>query len=231
MFNSVSDNLLRVKERIKTACLKHGRDADDVKLVAVSKTKPIEMLSMAMEKGQREFGENYVQDALAKINVLPQATWHFIGNIQSNKTQLIANNFNWVHSLASVKVARRLNKQRGIKEPLNVLLQVNVSKDPDKAGIEADTANQILEEIQGLENLKLRGLMTITENTEDQSKQRQHFARLSQILEELNSQYSLPDFNQLSMGMTRDLEAAIAEGSTIVRIGTDIFGARETRVR
>ena len=114
------------------------------------------------------------------------------------------------------------------KEPLNVLLQVNVSKDPDKAGIEADTANQILEEIQGFENLKLRGLMTITENTEDQSKQRRHFARLSQILEELNSQYSLPDFNQLSMGMTRDLEAAIAEGSTIVRIGTDIFGARET---
>ena len=228
ILNSVGDNLLRVKERIRTACLKYGRDASGIKLVAVSKTKPVEMLSLAMENGQSEFGENYVQDALPKINFLPQATWHFIGNIQSNKTQLIANNFHWVHSLASVKVAKKLNDQREAKVPLNILLQVNVSRDPRKTGIETDSVNQFLEEIQDLENLKLRGLMTITENTDDQSKQRSYFKRLSRLLEELKSGHSLSDFNQLSMGMTGDLEAAVAEGATIVRIGTDIFGIRET---
>lgn len=228
MLKAVGDNLSRVRERISTACLKYGRETSDVRLVAVSKTKPVDFIYVAMEEGQMEFGENYVQDALAKIVVLPQATWHFIGNIQSNKTQQIANNFEWVHSLASVKVAKRLSRQREKRAPLNVLVQVNVSKDPKKTGIEADNVSQMLEEIQGLENLKLRGLMTITENTKEQNKQRRHFARLSRLLEELNCQYSLSDFNQLSMGMTQDLELAIAEGATIVRVGTDIFGARET---
>ena len=225
--NLVVNNLLRVKERIQSACLESGRDPGTVMLLAVSKTKPIEMLQIAMAEGQNAFGENYVQDAIAKINLLPNANWHFIGHIQSNKTQLIANNFDWVHSLASLKNAKRLNDQRERKKALNILLQVNVSKDPQKAGIQANTANEFLKAIEDMENLKLRGLMTIIENTKDQRQQRAQFARLSKLHEELNSKYVLPDFNQLSMGMTQDLEAAIAEGATIVRIGTDIFGARE----
>ena len=225
--NLVVNNLLRVKERIQSACLESGRDPGTVMLLAVSKTKPIEMLQIAMAEGQNAFGENYVQDAIAKINLLPNANWHFIGHIQSNKTQLIANNFDWVHSLASLKNAKRLNDQRERKKALNILLQVNVSKDPQKAGIQANTANEFLKAIEDMENLKLRGLMTIIENTKDQRQQRAQFARLSKLHEELNSKYVLPDFNQLSMGMTQDLEAAIAEGATIVRVGTDIFGARE----
>ncbi|MAI41267.1 MAG: YggS family pyridoxal phosphate-dependent enzyme [Candidatus Azotimanducaceae bacterium] len=225
--NLVVSNLLRVKERIQSACLESGRDPSTVMLLAVSKTKPIEMLQIAMAEGQNAFGESYVQDAIAKITVLPNASWHFIGNIQSNKTQLIANNFDWVHSLASLKIAKRLNDQRERKKALNILLQVNISKDPKKAGIQANTANEFLKAIEDMEKLKLRGLMTIIENTKDQRQQRAQFARLSKLHEELNSKYVLPDFNQLSMGMTQDLEAAIAEGATIVRIGTDIFGARE----
>ena len=227
ILNLVVNNLLRVKERIQSACLESGRDPGTVMLLAVSKTKPIEMLQIAMAEGQNAFGENYVQDAIAKINLLPNANWHFIGHIQSNKTQLIANNFDWVHSLASLKNAKRLNDQRERKKALNILLQVNVSKDPQKAGIQANTANEFLKAIEDMENLKLRGLMTIIENTKDQRQQRAQFARLSKLHEELNSKYVLPDFNQLSMGMTQDLEAAIAEGATIVRVGTDIFGARE----
>ena len=223
---SVTSNLHQVQERIYKACLQNNRDPGDVRLLAVSKTKPDTMVAEAIAAGQLDFGENYLQDAMVKVVQFPQACWHFIGHIQSNKTKQIANHFDWVHSVASQKVARRLNDQRELTTPLNVLLQINVSDDPAKAGIAEGQAEALLSCILGLKKLHPRGLMTITEQTEDPQAQRRHFKHLAQILDNLNSGYLLDRFNQLSMGMTGDLESAIAEGATIVRIGTAIFGQR-----
>jgi PLP dependent protein len=225
--STINDNLLAVQARINAACLLASRNPDTVNLLAVSKTKPIEMVTEAFAAGQRDFGENYLQDALGKIPAIQGATWHYIGAIQSNKTREIAEHFDWVHTVASIKVARRLNSQRSeAMTPLNVLLQVNINQEAGKAGILVDELPGLVESILAFEQITPRGLMAIPEQSSDPSTQRANFATLAELQKSIQAQFSLPQFDQLSMGMSGDLEAAIAEGATWVRIGTSIFGER-----
>jgi pyridoxal phosphate enzyme (YggS family) len=225
--STINNNLLAVQARINDACQLVSRNPDTVKLLAVSKTKPIEMVQEAFAAGQRDFGENYLQDALSKIPAIPGATWHYIGAIQSNKTREIAEHFDWVHTVASVKVARRLSSQRNeAASPLNVLLQVNINQESGKAGILANELPGLVESILGFEQITPRGLMAIPEQNSDLVVQRANFATLAKLQKSIQTQFNLPQFDQLSMGMSGDLEAAIAEGATWVRIGTSIFGER-----
>lgn len=224
----IADNLNRVRARVDEACHTWGRDRKDVKILAVSKTKPAHMIHAAADEGQADFGENYLQDALARIGELAdrELTWHFIGAIQSNKTRDIANNFQWIHTVASEKVGRRLNDQA--PAPINVLVQINVSGEGSKAGIMAAELPRLIETLLPMERLALRGLMAIPEPTANFEAQRQPFRRLRELLEGTRARFGddLRDFDQLSMGMTADMEAAIAEGATWLRIGTAIFGPR-----
>ena len=223
---SITDNIDAVDSRIRSACQAVGRAPSDVRLLAVSKTRTHEDVEAAMVAGQVDFGENYLQDALSKVERLA-ATWHFIGAIQSNKTRLIAENFSWVHTLSSVKVAKRLDTQRPDHLPvLNTLLQVNIDNDPAKSGLSVDDVSGFLAGTRDLGRLRICGLMTIPARAQaDQITDiRAPFARLRELRDSLRSDY--PDLTHLSMGMSEDLEAAIAEGATWVRIGTAIFGAR-----
>ncbi|MGI9281766.1 MAG: YggS family pyridoxal phosphate-dependent enzyme [Endozoicomonas sp.] len=200
-----------------------------VKLLAVSKTKPAEMISDAWQLGQRDFGENYLQEAVDKITLLSDLeglVWHFIGPIQSNKTREIANHFQWVHSVDRLKIAKRLSDQRPDNlPPLNICLQVNISDEESKSGATLAELPELVAAISQLPRLQLRGLMAIPSPESDQDKQRVPFKKLADTLESLNRDHHL-DMDTLSMGMTGDLEAAIAEGATMVRIGTALFGAR-----
>jgi len=216
-----------VQKRIETACAKANRPLDSVALLAVSKTKPVADVTELAQQGQKAFGENYVQEALEKIAILPELEWHFIGPIQSNKTKPIAENFAWVHSVDRLKIAQRLSAQRPENlPPLNILLEVNISNEANKAGFSEEEVLDMAEEIAQLPRLKLRGLMAIPIAETDYEKQRQPFAKMQLLLTKL--QHNLPDcqLDTLSMGMSGDLQAAIEEGATMVRIGTDIFGAR-----
>ncbi len=221
----------QVFERIHTAeqsCQRTGQ----VTLLAVSKTKPTAMVEGAYELGQRHFGENYLQEALGKIEELgslDEIIWHFIGPIQSNKTRDIACSFQWVHSVDRLKIAKRLSDQRdGSLPALNICLQVNISGEESKSGITLSELPALVEEISHLPNIKLRGLMAIPAPESDPEKQKQPFRDLADAMERLNKAFNL-DMDTLSMGMTGDLEAAIEEGSTMVRIGTALFGARDYR--
>ena len=226
----IEKNLHVISKKIEAFAIKHHRKPNDIRLLAVSKTKPAEAVKTAYDIGIRDFGENYLQDALSKIAILPDdISWHFIGAIQSNKTKLIAENFAWVHTVSTLKVVERLNRQRPESlPPLNICLQININQESNKSGI--DTQNKkdlesLIERIRALPNLRLRGLMCIPEATQYFEKQCQNFATLKIIFERLNQKLSL-EMDTLSMGMSGDLEAAIKESSTMVRIGTDIFGKR-----
>jgi len=226
---NISQRLMQVRERIITAAKAANRDPVDIKLLAISKTRPIEDIVAAIHEGQHCFGENYLQSALPKITDLsvnyPDLEWHFIGAIQSNKTKDIANHFDWVHTVERLKIAQRLNDQRpNHLPPLQVCIQVNISNEDSKAGIPSEEVMTLAEQISRLPMLKLRGLMAIPMATSDVTEQNQAFAKLHQLFSQLNEQ----DFalDTLSMGMSNDLEAAIAEGSTLVRVGTAIFGER-----
>jgi hypothetical protein len=226
----VKINLQGVKARISTAALQCGRDARDISLVAVSKTHPPQMIREAHAAGQRDFGENYVQEALAKMDALADLdlVWHFIGPIQSNKTRPIAERFDWVHSVDREKVAARLAAQRPAgKPPLNVCVQVNVSGEATKSGCAPEGLKPLARAVAAMPGLRLRGLMAVPEPTGDPAVQRERFGRLAALRDELNGEGLALD--TLSMGMSDDLEAAVAAGSTLVRIGTAIFGPRETR--
>jgi len=226
---SIKSNLKTLQHRIDSACLLARRDPAGILLLAVSKTKPVEMVNAALSCGQHHFGENYPQDAMVKIRAVTdeRAVWHFIGAIQSNKTRSIAENFDWVHTVASEKIARRLNDQRpATREPLNVLLQVNIDKEESKAGLTAEQTRAIIRPLMAFENIRLRGLMTIPAPSQQPEIQQQAFRRLEQLRQLIASEFDLHDFDQLSMGMSADLEAAVAEGTTVLRIGTAIFGAR-----
>ncbi len=216
----------QVLKRIETARTQCGRD-DTVSLLAVSKTKPLADIEVLAEAGQKAFGENYVQEALDKIAQRPDLEWHFIGPIQSNKTKSIAENFQWVHSVDRLKIARRLSAQRppGLGD-LQILLEVNVSDESSKAGFRLENVLEVAEEIVELPNLNLRGLMAIPARTESLEAQRQPFRQLHDLLTKMQTHFPKAQLDTLSMGMSADLEAAITEGSTLVRIGTDIFGAR-----
>ena len=222
----MADNLTAVQTRIAAACSTYDRDPASVHLLAVSKTKPGSLVRAALLEGQRDFGENYLQDAIAKVESMgKEPTWHFIGAIQSNKTRPIAENFAWVHTVGSEKVARRLNDQRpeGLP-PLKIFLQVNIDEDPDKSGFAPNALEDALTNILAHPNLSLQGLMTLPKQRQGLAAQREPFRALRLLQQKL-----CPEQAELSMGMSGDLEAAIAEGATWVRIGTDIFGARETQ--
>jgi len=224
----IEHNLKTVRERINMAESKYHRPPNSVKLIAVSKTKPVEAVLSAIELGQTVFGENYVQEAIAKIEQINQSAleWHFLGPIQSNKTRLIANSFNWVHSVDRLKIAQRLNEHRDKNLPkLNICLQVNISQEESKAGVLEKELNELLEAVLELSQLNVRGFMAIPRKTVEFEEQRQVFRNLRQLKERAENELGV-EFDTLSMGMSADLEAAIAEGATHVRVGTDIFGAR-----
>ncbi len=224
--SSIAERLARVHARIHAAAEAAGRDPADIRLLAVSKTRPVADVAAALAAGQRAFGESYVQDALPKIAAIgDRAEWHFIGPVQSNKTRAIAEHFDWVQSVDRLKIARRLSEQRPPgRPPLQICLQVNVSRDPAKAGVDPDQAGELARAVADLPNLQLRGLMTIPARSDDPTRQRVPFRHLRELYDTLQMQGLALD--TLSMGMSADLEAAIAEGATLVRIGTAIFGPR-----
>jgi pyridoxal phosphate enzyme (YggS family) len=224
---TTTQRLKAVRQQISQAEQRFGRSAGSVQLLAVSKTRPAEDIREAYQAGQRAFGENYLQEALQKIQQLADTDieWHFIGPIQSNKTRDIAQHFDWVHSVDRLKIARRLNEQRPESSaPLSICLQVNIDNEASKSGVKPQEALQIAKDIQNLPRLRLRGLMAIPSASADFEIQRAAFAKLRALYETIQQQGI--ELDTLSMGMSNDLKAAIAEGSTMVRIGTAIFGPR-----
>lgn len=225
--DTLRHNIDRLLERVRLSAEKSQRQPDSVRVLAVSKTRPAADVRSAAALGMREFGENYLQEALDKIETLADLDlcWHFIGPIQSNKTRPIASHFHWVHSVDRLKIARRLSEQRPENLPdLQVCLQVNISGEDSKSGVSLADLPALAREVAQLPGLRLRGLMAIPAATAEPAQQRQPFAALRQALVEL--QRDNPGLDTLSMGMSGDLEAAIAEGATIIRVGTDIFGPR-----
>jgi len=226
----VARHLEEVRQRIAKAAADASRDASTVTLLAVSKTFPAEDVRAAFNAGQRAFGENYVQEAVSKIAELAdlrsEIEWHFIGPLQSNKTKVVAENFDWVHSVDRLKIAERLNEQRPDGMPrLNVCLQINVSGEDSKSGVAPDDALALARQIAALPRLRLRGLMAIPEPAGTLDEQRAPHRRLREIMDTLRADGL--ELDTLSMGMSADIEAAILEGATMVRIGTAIFGARD----
>ena len=236
----ISDNLQQVRARIRAACLRSARAEDSVALLAVSKTFGASAVQAAFDAGQTAFGENYVQEAVEKIAALRHLpiTWHCIGPVQGNKTRLVAENFDWVHSIDRLKIAERLSQQRPAHlAPLLVCIQVNVDGGANKSGVSAAEAPALAQAVASLPRLKLRGLMCIPEPNPDLIAQTLLFSRARGIFDAINSE-KLPisskinsevhvlTLDTLSMGMTADLEAAIQSGSTLVRVGTAVFGAR-----
>lgn len=228
----LSNSLVSARRRLADALAAAGRPADAARLLAVSKTKPADMIREAWQLGQREFGENYVQEALEKQRELVDLegiVWHFIGPLQANKTRAVAEHFDWVHSVDREKVARRLNDQRPeALAPLEVCLQVNVSDEASKSGVSFDELEELAEAVLSMPRLRLRGLMAIPAPAADPARQREPLARLRQALESLRERFPDAPLDTLSMGMSDDLEAAVLEGATLVRLGTAIFGARNT---
>ncbi|RMP47560.1 hypothetical protein ALQ26_02454 [Pseudomonas amygdali pv. lachrymans] len=223
--STIAANISTLEQRIRDAALAANREPASVGLLAVSKTKPAGDLREAYTAGLRNFGENYLQEALGKqleLSDLPLC-WHFIGPIQSNKTRAIAENFSWVHSVDRLKIAQRLSEQRPeALEPLNICIQVNVSGEASKSGCSPQDLPALAAAIIALPRLKLRGLMAIPEPTDNPAAQHASFAAVRTLQEQLNLA-----LDTLSMGMSHDLEAAIAQGATWVRIGTALFGARD----
>lgn len=224
----IAENIIKVRQRMQVAAENIKRDATDIRLLLVSKTKPASAIEAAYHAGERHFGENYLQEALDKQTQLANLdiVWHFIGPIQSNKTRAIAEHFDWVHSVDRLKIARRLSDQRpATLPPLKLCLQVNIDDEDSKAGVSLDELPLLVADVSQLPNIHLRGLMAIPAKRSDYDGQYQALLSLQQALQEINATQHL-NLTELSMGMSGDLEAAIAAGSTCVRIGTDIFGAR-----
>lgn len=226
----IPENLSAIRAQIHQACLQTDRAPATVHLLAVSKTKPAAAVAAAMNAGQRDFGENYLQDALPKIAAYPEATWHFIGQIQSNKTKDIAAHFDVVHGLASQKIARRLNDARPIgRAPLKAFIQVNLVNENAKNGVAPEAVPSLITVVKDCQNLQLLGLMAMPPATFDLAKRHTFFSELAGLQAQIREDFDLPQFQELSMGMSDDLEAAIACGATWVRVGTAIFGARKSQ--
>jgi len=221
----IISNLNLINTEIRAAEAQAERKENSVSLLAVSKTKPSSDVSIAYQAGQRHFGENYLQEALVKQKELShyQIIWHFIGPIQSNKTKQIAMNFSWVHSVDRLKIAQRLSEQRPDDlPPLNICLQVNISEEASKAGIMLNDLAEMIEQVERLPKIKLRGVMAIPEPAQSYEQQRKPYKQLYSAIKALNK----PALDTFSFGMTGDLKAAITEGATIVRVGSALFGAR-----
>ena len=230
--NTVQDNLLNIKNEIAKIAKKCERDPNTIQLIAVSKTKPVEQVIQAINAGQLAFGENYVQEGIEKIQYFEKnmpnndLIWHFIGPLQSNKSKLVAEHFDWMHTIDRFKIAQRLSDQRpNHMAKLNVLIQVNISQEASKSGVKPEEVADLVKQIVTLPNLNLRGLMAIPEIENDYDKQLNVFTKMQQLLQSLQKDY--PFMDTLSMGMSGDMQAAIVAGSTMVRIGTAIFGARQ----
>ena len=227
--NRSFERLNIVQQRIEKACISAGRQSNEVSLLAVSKKQPCEKIITFNELGVTSFGENQLQEALQKQQDLVDLDlqWHFIGTIQSNKTRAIAENFQWTQSVDGQKSLTRLSAQRPDSlGPLNICLQVNIDREPQKAGASHEEILQLAESTEGLANLRLRGLMAIPRMTDDPAVQHESFRKVKALFEELRS--AGHQLDTLSMGMSADLEIAIAEGSTMVRVGTDLMGPRST---
>ena len=229
---NIQQNVLRIQHRIEAACQQAGRASNTVRLLAVSKTKSVAEISTAFEAGQSAFGENYVQEGVDKIQYFQaqglQLEWHFIGPLQSNKTRLVAEHFDWIQTLERVKIADRLNEQRPAdKAPLNVLIQINISDEETKSGISPHEMLNLAKHIENLPHLRLRGLMAIPAPTENIAEQESAFKKMAALFEQLKQAFPAQPIDTLSMGMTDDMSSAIKCGSTMVRIGTAIFGARD----
>ncbi|MEA1062312.1 YggS family pyridoxal phosphate-dependent enzyme [Apirhabdus apintestini] len=229
--SDIAHNLAQIQSRISAAARRCERDSKDITLLAVSKTKPASAIEKAVAAGQRQFGENYVQEGVEKIRYFSEAgisglTWHFIGPLQSNKSRLVAEHFDWCHTVDRLKIAMRLNEQRPITmPPLNVLIQVNISDETSKSGIAPDEIEALAANIAELPHLVLRGLMAIPAPACDYQSQFAVASEMAVAFTRLKQRFSTVD--TLSLGMTDDMDAAIAAGSTMVRIGTAIFGARD----
>lgn len=227
MSEIICDNIQIIGRQIREAEQRYQRPENSVKLLAVSKTKPLEDIERAMACGQVAFGENYAQEMAEKAQQesVNSAEWHYIGPMQSNKTKWVAEYASWAHSVDRLKIAKRLHEQRGADRlPLQVCLQVNISNESSKSGVLPDDVQPLLEDMLVLDHLRVRGLMAIPAATKDVQEQRAAFAKVRELFESLNAQGFALD--TLSMGMTNDMDAAIAEGATMVRIGTAIFGSR-----
>lgn len=224
--NTLLHNFSLINNQIKAAQTQCHRALEAVQLLAVSKTKPASDIALAYQCGQRHFGENYVQEALEKQQQLTSfnISWHFIGPIQSNKTRPIATHFHWVHSVDRLKVAQRLSEQRPAHlPPLNICLQVNISDEESKSGVELAQLPELIAQVRLLPNLRLRGVMAIPAPQSDYELQRLPYRKIYQAVSALN----LPELDTFSFGMSGDLQAAIAEGATLVRVGTALFGSRK----
>jgi pyridoxal phosphate enzyme (YggS family) len=228
MTNLIAENLESVRAQIKQCALTAGRDANNIKLLAVSKTKPVSDIVLAYEAGHRSFGENYVQEGVDKIADLKHLTdisWHFIGPLQSNKSRLVAENFDWMHSVDRYKIAQRLNEQRpNYASPLNICIQINIDEEDSKAGVLPQDLMPLLSDSEKLNKLCIRGLMAIPKASKVKSEQLASFKKMQALFATCQQKY--PQFDTLSIGMSGDISAAIECGSTIVRVGTAIFGAR-----
>ncbi|RTE87823.1 YggS family pyridoxal phosphate-dependent enzyme [Aliidiomarina sp. B3213] len=227
---TIAEHLEKVRARINQAAQNAQRNPSDIRLLAVSKTKPASDIEAAYESQQRAFGENYVQegaDKVAQLSALNDIEWHFIGPLQSNKTRIVAESFDWVQSIDRLKIARRLNEQRPPEsEPLQVLIQVNIDDESSKSGVKAEDVLQFANDMREFKSLNLRGLMAIPKANPSEQEQERTLSSLHKLFEELKQHF--PQVDTLSVGMSSDLEAAILHGSTMVRVGTDIFGARNS---
>ncbi|GAB5379189.1 MAG: YggS family pyridoxal phosphate-dependent enzyme [Aliiglaciecola sp.] len=224
---TIAERLKSALESLEQANQKANRAPNSVQLLAVSKTKPVSDIVQAYEAGHRLFGENYVQEGVEKIQALQELSdiqWHFIGPLQSNKTKLVAENFDWVQSVERAKIAQRLNDQRTPHKRLNVLIQVNINAEESKAGVLPEDVDDLANLVKSLPNLKLRGLMAIPNAAQNEEQLMQTFLQMKALYTQLRQNYSSVD--TLSMGMSNDMQQAVLAGSTMVRVGTAIFGAR-----
>jgi pyridoxal phosphate enzyme (YggS family) len=224
---SIAESLKKVRSEIEKACVESKRSKEEICLLAVSKTRSVDEVAELAHLGQQAFGENYLQEALDKISALEPLNleWHFIGPIQSNKTKSIAEQFAWVHSVDRLKIAQRLSAQRPhYADDLNICLQVNISREESKSGCLPEEALDLAKQIAELPKIRIRGLMAIPEATDDIDIQKERFRQVRTLFEEIKQ--VVPSLDTLSMGMSGDLDAAIEEGATIVRIGTALFGPR-----
>ena len=225
----VTENLRKIRDLLAETAVEAGRRPEDVHLLAVSKKQPLEKIVAAADAGQCDFGENIVQEGIEKVTKLTQRglRWHFIGHIQSNKTRAVAEHFDWVHSVDKLKTAKRLSEQRPVSlGDLNICIQVNIDEEASKSGVSPDAVGELARAVAGLPRLKLRGLMCLPAIRDTFDEQRIPFARTRELAESLAREGLIMD--TLSMGMSDDFRAAIMEGATIVRIGTAVFGPRET---
>lgn len=229
--NDIAHNLAQVRDKISAAATRCGRSPEEITLLAVSKTKPASAIAEAIDAGQRQFGENYVQEGVDKIRHFRELgvtglEWHFIGPLQSNKSRLVAEHFDWCHTIDRLRIATRLNDQRPAElPPLNVLIQINISDENSKSGIQLAELDELAAAVAELPRLRLRGLMAIPVPESEYVRQFEVARQMAVAFAGLKTRY--PHIDTLSLGMSDDMEAAIAAGSTMVRIGTAIFGARD----